>query len=169
MYVDPYCTTLEDCDGLFRRHVLTRRQFRELANLPQFDGDMVRYLMKINKDGNHTEEDHEKTLRRIAGIQDQTESRRFEVLEYWGDIDGHALEEHGIEFDDDADKSEQYSACVWMCEGKILKVMLNPIAGYKIPYHIFPYERNPHQFWGVGVPRMMRDSQTTMNAAVRIG
>ena len=168
LYVDPYCTTLDDCDGLFRRHVLTRRQFRELADLPQFDGDMVRYLMKINKDGNHTEEDHEKTLRPIAGIQDQVESRRFEVLEYWGDIDGHALEEHGIEFDDDADKSEQYSACVWMCEGKVLKVMLNPIAGYKIPYHIFPYERNPHQFWGVGVPRMMRDSQTTMNAAVRI-
>lgn len=168
LYVDPYCTTLDDCDGLFRRHVLTRRQFRELADLPQFDGDMVRYLMKINKDGNHTEEDHEKTLRRIAGIQDQTESRRFEVLEYWGDIDGYALEEHGLELDEGADKSDQYSACVWMCEGKILKVMLNPIAGYKIPYHIFPYERNPHQFWGVGVPRMMRDSQTTMNAAVRI-
>jgi len=168
LYVDPYCTTLDDCDGLFRRHVLTRRQFRELADLPQFDGDMVRYLMKINKDGNHTEEDHEKTLRRIAGIQDQVESRRFEVLEYWGDIDGHALEEHGLELEEGADKSEQYSACVWMCEGKFLKVMLNPIAGYKIPYHIFPYERNPHQFWGVGVPRMMRDSQTTMNAAVRI-
>ena len=46
--------------------------------------------------------------------------------------------------------------------------MLNPIKGYDIPYHIFPYERSPHQFWGTGVPRMMRDSQGTMNAATRI-
>ncbi|MGA0383275.1 MAG: hypothetical protein ACO3N2_11630, partial [Arenicellales bacterium] len=60
LYVDPYCTTLDDCNGLFRRHVLTRRQFRELADLPGFDGEMVRYVMKINRKGNHVEEDHEK-------------------------------------------------------------------------------------------------------------
>ena len=45
---------------------------------------------------------------------------------------------------------------------------MNPVMGYKIPYQIFPYERSPHQFWGTGVPRMMRDSQSTMNAATRI-
>ena len=32
LYPDPYCSSLADCDGLFRRHVLTRRQFRELAD-----------------------------------------------------------------------------------------------------------------------------------------
>lgn len=168
LYVDPYCTTLDDCNGLFRRHVLTRRQFRDLADLPDFDDEMVRYLLKMNRTGNHVEEEHERTLRRIAGIRDHAESNRFEVFEYWGDVDGYALEEHGIDVPEGMELSDQFSACVWLCESKILKVMLNPIAGYKIPYHIFPYERNPHQFWGIGVPRMMRDSQTTMNAAVRI-
>ena len=47
LYPDPYCTTLDDCDGLFRRHVLTRKQFRDLADLPQFDSDMVKYLLKV--------------------------------------------------------------------------------------------------------------------------
>ena len=168
LYPDPYCTNLSDCDGLFRRHVLTRRQFRDLADLPGFDGEMVRYLLKNNRRGNHTEEDHERTRRRIAGIHEHAESHRFEVLEYWGDIDGYELEEHGIEIPEDADKSDDFSTCVWMCGGKVLKVMLNPIAGYKMPYHVFPYERSPHQFWGTGVPRMMRDSQVTMNAATRI-
>lgn len=168
LYPDPYCTTLEDCDGLFRRHVLTRRQMRDLADLPQFDSDMVRYLLKIHRNGNHTEEDHETTRRRIAGINENSESNRFVVMEYWGTVDGYELEEHGIELPEGSDLSDDYSACVWFCDGKVLKVLLNPIAGYKIPYHIFPYERSPHQFWGTGVPRMMRDSQGTMNTATRI-
>ena len=168
LYPDPYCTSLEDCDGLFRRHVLTRRQFRELADLPQFDGEMVKYLLKTNRTGNHVEEEHERTRRRIAGINDHSESNRFEVLEFWGTVDGYELEEHDIDLPEGADLSDDYNACVWMCSGKVIKVMLNPIKGYKMPYFIFPYERTPHQFWGTGVPRMMRDSQGTMNAATRI-
>tara|TARA_R100000388_G_scaffold37941_2_gene29380 strand:- start:415 stop:2379 length:1965 start_codon:yes stop_codon:yes gene_type:complete len=168
LYPDPYCTTLEDCEGLFRRHVLTRKQFRDLADLPNFDGEMIRYLIKTNRGGNHTEEEHERDRRRIAGINDHAESNRFEVLEYWGTIDGYELEEHGIDLPEEADLSDDFSVCVWICGSKVLKVMLNPISGYKMPYHIFPYERSPHQFWGTGVPRMMRDSQVTMNAATRI-
>ena len=168
LYPDPYCTTLEDCDGLFRRHVLTRTQFRELADLPGFDGDMVRYLLKQNRKGNYVEEDHERDRRRIAGIHDHAEPNRFEVFEYWGSIDGYELKDHGIELPEGADLSADFQACVWMCDSKVLKVIMNPVAGYKVPYHIFPYERSPHQFWGIGVPRMMRDSQSTMNAAVRI-
>jgi len=168
LYPDPYCTSLDDCDGLFRRHVLTRSQFRELGNLPGFDSDMVRYVLKHNKKGNHDEENHERTRRSIAGINEHSESNRYEVLEYWGNIDGHQLEENGFEFEEGADLYEDYSVCVWICGDKVLKVMLNPVAGYKIPYMIFPYENSPHAFWGTGVPKMMRDSQTTMNAATRI-
>lgn len=169
LYPDPYCTTLDDCEGLFRRHVLTRSQLRDLADRPGFDGEMIRYLIKHNRQGNHTEEEHERTRRRIAGIHDHTESsNRFEVIEYWGEIDGYELEEYGVEMPEEADLSDYYNSCVWFSGGKVIKVMLNPIMGTKIPYHIFPYEKSPHQFWGTGVPRMMRDSQVTMNAATRI-
>jgi len=168
LYPDPYCTTLSDCDGLFRRHVLTRSQMRSLSDLPGFDGEIVRYLLKQYRNGNHTEESHERTRRSIAGINDHSESNRFEVYEYWGSVDGYDLKDHGIEVPEGQDLSDDFSACVWFASGKVLKIMLNPIAGYKIPYHVFPYERSPHQFWGTGVPRMMRDSQSTMNAATRI-
>ena len=168
LYPDPYCTTLDDCDGLFRRHVLTKKQFRDLADLPGFDGDEIRYLLKTSRKGNHTEEQHERTRRQIAGINDHGESNRYDVLEFWGTLDGYDLQEHGIEFPEDADLANTFNACVWICGSSVLKVMLNPVSGYTLPYHIFPYERAPHQFWGTGVPRMMRDSQTTMNAATRI-
>lgn len=168
LYPDPYCTSLDDCDGLFRRHVLTRKQFRELADLPQFDSEIIKYLLKTNRTGNHVEEDHERTRRRIAGINEHSQSSRFELLEYWGFVDGHKLQEHDVELPEGSDLSQDFSTCVWICAGKVIKIMLNPIAGYQIPYQIFPYEKAPHQFWGTGVPRMMRDSQGTLNAATRI-
>ena len=168
LYPDPYCTDLDNCNGLFRRHILTRRQFRELADLSGFDGDMIRHLIDTNRTGNHSEETHERTRRQIAGISDHGESNRFEVLEYWGTGDGYDLTDHNIEMEEGTDLSADFDANIWLCGGKVIKAALNPIRGYRIPYHVFPYERSPHQFWGVGVPRMMRDSQSTMNAATRI-
>jgi hypothetical protein len=168
IYPDPYCTSLQDCDGMFRRHVLTRSQFRSLTDNPGFDPEIIRYLLKQNRKGNHTEEDHERHRRQIAGINEHASSSRFEVFEFWGNIDGYELQDNGLELPEGADPSNDFSACVWFCGSKILKVTLNPIAGYQIPYHVFPYERSPHRFWGTGVPRMMRDSQSTMNAATRI-
>jgi hypothetical protein len=168
LYPDPYCTSLDDCSGMFRRHVLTRRQFRELTNLPSFDSEIILSLLKENRGGNHREEDHERTRRQIAGIQEQGDSNRYELLEFWGSIDGYDLQDAGVELPEGADPSEDYDANIWLCSGKVVKASLNPIKGYRIPYNIFPYERTPHQFWGVGVPRMMRDSQQTMNAATRI-
>ena len=88
---------------------------------------------------------------------------------YWGCVSGHDLIECGVDLGKDAELSDEYQANVWICDHHILKAQINPImGGYKSPYLIVPYERNPHQFWGVGVARMMRDSQQTMNAAVRI-
>ena len=80
LYPDPYCTSLEDCAGMFRRHVLTRRQFRELSELPAFDAEIILSILKNNRGGNHEEEDHERTRRQIAGIQDHGDSRRYELL-----------------------------------------------------------------------------------------
>ena len=168
LYPAPYCTSLEDCSGLFRRHVLTRRQFRELSDLPAFDSEIILSILKNNRGGNHEEQDHERTRRQIAGIQDHGDSRRYELLEFWGTIDGYDLKDVGVELPEGADPSADFDANVWICSGKVVKAALNPVKGYKIPYNIFPYERTPHQFWGVGVPRMMRDSQQTMNAATRI-
>ena len=94
--------------------------------MPGFDSEVVKYILKQNKHGNHDEENHERTRRTIAGINEYSETNRFEVLEYWGDIDGHELEENGFELPEGADLSDDYSVCVWICGDKVLKIMLNP-------------------------------------------
>ncbi len=169
LYPDPYATSMDDADGIFRRHILTRKQFGELKNVAGFDKEKLNLLLEKHTDGNHDEAQHEKDRRSISGVNEYAESTRFEVLEYWGCVSGHDLSESGVDLGKDAELSDEYQANVWICDHHVLKAQINPImGGYKSPYLIVPYERNPHQFWGVGVARMMRDSQQTMNAAVRI-
>lgn len=166
-YPDPYATSISDARGVFQRHTLTRQQMRDLAeDNPKFDADAIESLIEQFANGNHTLLEHEIERRRLAGIDTDPESGRFEVLEYWGCVDGDMLSQAGVEVDKPTD---EYNAQVWICEGRVLMARLNPYSSLSpIPYHAPPFERVPHRFWGVGIARMMRDSQETLNAAVRM-
>lgn len=169
LYPDPYATSVDDMRNIFRRHIISRQEFVDLKDYPGFNRQLIDYCVEEYPDGNHYEEQHEKDRREIANINDyETKTQKFEVTEFWGSVNGHELAEVGVEFDDNEDLSQEFQCNIWFTEDKIIKAQLNPLPGGIIPYFIFPYEKNPHAFWGTGVPRMMRDSQNTMNAATRI-
>ncbi|RDL44356.1 hypothetical protein DN730_08100 [Marinomonas piezotolerans] len=161
---DPFATSMDDMEGLFRRHVLNRSQFRALAKNGFSEQEILASLVDYEH-GNHTLSDSETARRNIAGMSNESSSNRFEVLEYWGTVDGRDLRLAGVQVENE---QVEYQANVWICGNHVLKARLNPLVPERIPYNIFPYERVPHQFWGIGVPEMMKDSQTTMNAGVRI-
>jgi hypothetical protein len=169
LYPDPHATSMDDLRDLFRRHIISRQEFRDLKDYPGFNAEIIEECIEMNPDGNHDEAQHEKDRREIANVNDRsTQTGKFEVMEYWGSLNGYDLQDAGVEFGEEDDLSQEYHANVWIVAGKVIKAQLNPLPGGIIPYFIFPYEKNPHAFWGTGVPRMMRDSQATMNAATRI-
>ena len=51
------------------------------------------------------------------------------------------------------------SVNVWICGNKVLRMVENPFTPNSIPYLVCPYELNPYQFFGVGIPENMEDSQ----------
>ncbi len=165
IYPDPYSTNLSDLGGVFERHIMTKTQFRELKDMPGFNGEQVERIIANNPDGNHVEQQHERDRRVIAGNSISLTSNRFEVVEYWGLVDGQDLITAGLNV---SDPSMEYEANIWFVDSEVVCARLNPHKGVRVPYHLFPYERTPHQLWGIGVPKMMRDSQDTINAAVRI-
>lgn len=168
LYPDPYCTSTEDADGLFRRHILTKHQFRKLKTTPGFMSEEIDRIIAENRLGNHTELQHE-TERRSLSQNSNTlnDSRRYEILEYWGMVDGQDLSDVGVEVPDNLINVE-LEANVWICNGCVIKAQMNPLPRKRIPYFIVPYERMPHSLWGISVPKMMRDSQVTINAAARM-
>ena len=63
---------------------------------------------------------------------------------------------------------EELQANIWVCNGKLLRVVLNPFKPAKIPYMAAPYELNPYSFFGVGLAENMDDTQTLMNGFMRM-
>ena len=158
LYPDPYATSIEDMRSIFRRHIISRPDLVELKTAPGFNPAEIDECILMNPEGNHYEEQHEKDRRDIANLNDyETKSGKFEVLEFWGSVNGFDLEEAGIEFNESDDLTQEYQCNIWMIDDKIIKAQLNPLPGGVIPYFIFPYEKNPHVFWGTGVPRMMAE------------
>lgn len=166
LYPDPYCTKVKEATGIFHRHVLTRAQMRELEGDTRFNKEKILELLNNNSKGRHNEEFHETSLRSISGYTASFSIiDRYDVIEYWGLVSGRDLKAHGLP--DVQDEGADYFANVWFCGGRTLMAMVSPLKRQTIPYAIVPYERIPHQIWGVGPARMIADSQKMLNAATR--
>ena len=155
---------MEECDYVIHRHRLNRSQFRALSKMPYFDKDAIRECLMMG--GNYEKRGYEDQIREEE--QDQQSPAQYEVLEYWGIMDAEYAREVGIELDDSIDDLDEVQINAWISDNKVLRVVVNPFTPYRIPYHAFPYEKNPYSFFGVGVAENMDDSQQIMNGHARM-
>jgi hypothetical protein len=167
VFPDPYSNCVEDMSGVFERHVLNRAQVSELKDDSHFNEEKIKEILAQSENGNHANLYHETERRNIANAVDTTSngSGKYDLLEYWGQVSGRLLQAAGVE---DSEEYETYWANVWTCSGKTLLARVMPMKRQRIPYNFFIYSRQPHQFWGVGPGRMMRNSQKMMNGATRL-
>ena len=164
-YPDPAATNIEECEYVVHRHKMNRSQLRQLRNMPYFNEDAIRECIQ---DGpNYEDKDFESQLRDDYQL-DETYMANFEVLEYWGIMDAEYAREVGIELDDNIDDLDEVQINAWVCGNKLLRAVINPFTPYRIPYSAFPYERNPYNFFGIGVAENMNDSQQIMNGHARM-
>ena len=163
-YPDPSATSIEECEYVVHRHKMNKSQLRQLRNMPYFDEDAIRATLQEGP--NYEEKDFESQLRDDARA-DEYESN-FEVLEYWGIMDAEYAREVGIELDESIDDLDEVQINAWVCGNQLLRAVVNPFTPYRLPYHAFPYERNPYNFFGIGVAENMDDSQQIMNGHARM-
>ena len=164
-FPDPNSTNIEECEYVFHRHKLNRSQLRALTKMPYFDKDAVRDCLMMGS--NYVEKDYEHELKDDHRTQEDG-SGKFEVLEYWGIMDAEYAKEVGMELGEDIDDLDEVQVNAWICNGKLLRAVINPFTPYRIPYHSFPYERNPYSFFGIGIAENMDDSQRIMNGHARM-
>ena len=164
-YPDPSATSIDECEYVIHRHKLNRSQLRQLRNMPYFDEEVIREA--IQEGPNYVEKDFESQLVDDYSGENYV-NHNFEVLEYWGIMDAEYAREVGIELDEAVDDLDEVQINAWICGDKILRAVINPFTPYRIPYHAFPYERNPYNFFGIGVAENMNDSQQVMNGHARM-
>ena len=162
-YPDPDANNMDEAQYVIERHKMSRSQLRSLKKRPYFRGQVIDEVVAIGE--NYTKKYWEDDLSDYAP---ESSIERFEVLEYWGMVDVDMLEEQDITIPDELQDFDELQANVWICNGKLIRMVLNPFKPSKIPYHAAPYELNPYSFFGVGIAENMDDTQTLMNGFMRM-
>ena len=162
-FPDPDANNIDEAQFVIERHKMSRSQLRGLKKRPYFRDTVIDECITMGE--NYTKKYWEDDLTDYApehGID------RFEVLEYWGMVDTDMLEEQGVEIPDELKYFDELQANVWVCNNKLLRMVLNPFKPAKIPYCAAPYELNPYSFFGIGIAENMDDTQTLMNGFMRM-
>jgi len=162
-YPDPDANNMDEAQYVIERHKMSRSQLRQLKRRPYFRNNVIDDAIALGE--NYNKESWEDDLSDYApeyGIE------RYEVLEYWGTVDVSMLEEQAVDIPPELSEVDELQANVWICNGKLLRMVINPFKPARIPYHAAPYELNPYSFFGVGIAENMNDTQTLMNGFMRM-
>jgi len=162
-YPDPDSNSMDEAQYVIERHKMSRTQLRNLKKRPYFRGQVIDEAISYGENYNkkYWEDD-------LSDYAPEHGIDRFEVLEYWGMCDTEMLEENGVEIPDELKTFDELQANIWICNNKLIRMVLNPFKPSKIPYVAAPYELNPYSFFGVGIAENMDDTQTLMNGFMRM-
>ena len=162
-YPDPEATSMDDAEYVVERHKMSRNQLRALKGRPYFRDEAIETAIAQSPDyvRKHWE-------MKMEDDDTLSESERWEVLEFWGFVDTDILEENGVKIPRELKDLVEVSCNIWICNGEVLRMVLNPFKPARIPYYATPYEHNPYSFFGVGIAENMDDTQTLMNGFMRM-
>ncbi len=162
-YPDPESSSMADAEYTVERHKMSRTQLRALKSRPYFMKEAIGTA--IDRGADYIQKHWEQAM---EDSSTQPESERWEVLEFWGFVDIDILEENGIKIPKEYKDLDELNANVWVCNGEVIRLVLNPFKPARIPYYAVPYEHNPYSFFGVGIAENMDDTQTLMNGFMRM-
>ena len=162
-YPDPDARNMSEAEFTIQRHRLNRTQMRSLKKRPHFRSESIELALEYGAD--YQREYWEDALEddTVASSMD-----RYEVLEYWGILDAELAEEADIEIPKELEDQDEIQVNIWVSNGQILRLVLNPFTPTRIPYLAVPYELNPYSFFGIGVAENMLDTQLLMNGFMRM-
>ena len=162
-YPDPDAANMDEAQYVIERHKMSRTQLRALKKRPYFRENVIDEVIQQGEsyDNKYWEDD-------LSDYAADHGVDRFEVLEYWGTCDVGMLLENNIVIPKELEDYDELQANIWICNGKLIRMVLNPFKPSTIPYMAAPYELNPYSFFGVGIAENMDDTQTLMNGFMRM-
>lgn len=157
-------------DGSFRRRIMTRAEVEGLASRADFLPDRVLDYLAKNTSGNYSAEWWESVMKgepkSAQASVSHKESRKYEVLSYWGAVTGRELRSAGVTVAD-SDLGRSFNANVWMIGDLVIKAKLAPLGGDVRNFHIFVFEDDDLSILGNGLCDTLRDSQLSLCETVR--
>jgi hypothetical protein len=170
-YPDMSSTELSGCDFVFELHAMTKHELRKLSKKKNFKKDIIDKYIRANRSGDYKLRQWEIDLKTIevntaASDGVTLDTKKYELLEYNGYIDGQDLVDAGI-LKEDADVDKDWFMKVWLLGGKVIHAVEHPIESLIDLYHVFYFEKDESSIFGEGLPRIIRDTQISICSATR--
>ena len=173
-FPDLAAKTFGSMDGYFLRKVMSKSQLVALAKRPDFMGDVIKRYLRMFPVGNYKPLEYEQELR-IMGVKAnvnemKADSQKYQVLAWYGKIDGQTLHDCGGEVPEEK-ITDELDAEIWFVDGNVIKCALDPWKklGHDVKtLHPFLYDKDDTSPIGFGLPNAIRDSQMMVAAATRM-
>lgn len=169
-YPDMTAVSLDKQDDTFERHIMTRAQVEELGHRTDFLPERINKYLAEHATGNYRPRHWESSIKGEAksatGSVASKETRKFEVLSFWGNVSGHELAAAGATVPE-ADLGKSFHANAWMIDNVVIKLKLAPLGEKVRHHHEFVFEDDDLSILGNGQCDVMRDSQFSLCEAVR--
>lgn len=171
IFPDMSATNIADCNFIIQRHKMPKYRLLELAQRGDFSGGTIKQYISNTELGDFEDQYYDLELQTLGGLNSPNtstkESKKYEVLEFWGYLDANDLSECGVDIPDDKRAGAQIAACVWVLGDKVIKACLTPIDGVQWPYYFYYYDKDETSIFGEGIAAIMRDIQELINASFR--
>ena len=159
VFPSPEAINAEDADYVIQRSFLSKIQLKKLAKTTEgfIPGALEEVIEEeIGLAHGWDDSEHPKKYNETSA----TRLKKFEVLEFWGRLDGKDLEHHiPIESEDIPDA---LAVVVTVIGDKVVKIAENPFDD-TLPFHFCNWQKNPESIWGDGIYYAIRDAQAILN------
>jgi hypothetical protein len=171
-FPDMDATSIRDGNGVYERHIMNKKQLRELARLPGYDKDALKRLLMDKP--RESAPSYMASLRNLNEAAQNVSGDVYHVWEYSGPVEPETMRDLAMAMNDEAtlrdieiDPLEETHAVVWFCQGELLKFAIYPLDSYECMYSVFTLARDEASMFGYGIPAIMRDPQAILNGAAR--
>lgn len=164
---------IEEANGTFERHLMTPKMLREFARLEGVDQDAVRRILRQKPA--ETAPSYLASLRNLKQDLQQIGNAFYHVWEYSGPLEPEEMRDLALAMGDEATVQElgeidplmEVHAVIWFCQEELLRFTIYPLDSNECMYSVFNLSKEEASIFGKGIPAMMRDPQSSLNAAWR--
>lgn len=173
-FPDPDARTPGESESWYERHLLKRKGLQRLAKQPGFDPDAIRRVLKGASRSALPQ--FIADLRSITG-ESQADTARdyYTVWEFHGPLEASEIETLATMFDqpdmlppEESDPLDEVNVCLWFCQGEVLKFGIYPLDSNEPIYSVFNLKKDEAGIFGYGIPFIMRQPQSALNAGWRM-
>ncbi len=171
LYPSPNSTDIDD-GYLIERHTLTRGDLFALVGVDGYDEDEIREVLDEGKDDSASSWlwDEQREAQELQGVgrPEDTPEPKIDALQFWGSVPGRVLKawkgwkEHDIIYDED----KEYDVEVWLIDKHVIRAVVNADLLGRKPYYKASFRELPGQFFGLGLPEVIRDAQLICNSTI---